>query len=92
MSDVAARKTNEIDIRFALGPTRLQVLRSVLKEGPLLVLAGIAIGVPATLAATRLITSRVFGVKPAHPLVIGLATTLMIAVAAVGGFLPAYRA
>jgi ABC-type antimicrobial peptide transport system permease subunit len=44
------------------------------------------------LAATRLITSRLFGVKPAHPLVIVLATTLMIAVAAVGGFLPAYRA
>jgi ABC-type antimicrobial peptide transport system permease subunit len=43
------------------------------------------------LAATRLITSRLFGVKPAHPLVIVLATTLMIAVAAVGGFLPAYR-
>jgi hypothetical protein len=62
------------------------VLRSVLKEGLLLVLAGIAIGVPATLAATRLITSRLFGVKPAHQLVIGLATTLMIAVAAVGGF------
>jgi ABC-type antimicrobial peptide transport system permease subunit len=58
----------------------------------LLVLAGIAIGVPATLAATRLITSLLFGVKPADPMAIGLATTLMIAVAAVGGFLPARRA
>jgi predicted permease len=92
MSYVAVRKTNEIGIRFALGATRSQVLRSVLKEGMLLVLAGIAIGVPATLAATRLITSLLFGVKPADPLTIGLAITLMIAVAAVGGFLPAHRA
>ena len=92
MSYVAARKTNEIGIRFALGATRVQVLTSVLREGMLLVLAGIAIGVPATLAATRLITSLLFGVKPADPMAIGLATTLMIAVAAVGGFLPARRA
>jgi len=92
MSYVAARKTNEIGIRFALGATRVQVLRSVLKEGMLLVPAGIAIGAPATLAATRLITSLLFGVKPADLMAIGLATTLMIAVAGVGSFLPARRA
>jgi len=60
----AARKTNETSIHLALGATRVQVLGSVLKEGMLLVIAGMAISVPATLAATRLITSLLFGVKP----------------------------
>lgn len=63
VSYVAARKTNEPSIRLAPGATRVQVLGSDLKEGMLLVVAGMAIGVPATLAATRLITSLLFGVK-----------------------------
>jgi hypothetical protein len=44
------------------------LLGSVLKEGMLLVVAGMAIGVLATLAATRLITSLLFGVRAADPL------------------------
>jgi ABC-type antimicrobial peptide transport system permease subunit len=86
VSYVAARKTNETSIRLALGATRVQVLGSVLKEGMLLVIAGMAISVPAMLAATRLITSLLFGVKAADPLTIGLATALMIAVAALPVF------
>ena len=52
--------------RLAQHASRL--LGSVLKEGMLLVVAGMAIGVPATLAATRLITSLLFGVRAADPL------------------------
>ena len=92
MSYVAARKTNEIGIRLALGATRFRVLSSVFKEAILLVIAGIAVGVPVTVAATRLITGLLFGVKPVEPLLISAATGLLILVAATGSFLPAYRA
>ena len=71
----AARKTNETSIRLALGATRVQVLGSVLKEGMLLVIAGMAISVPATLAATRLITS--LGVKAADLNSLGLNTPVV---------------
>jgi len=88
----AARRTNEIGIRMALGATRGQVQGMVLRESLLLVIAGIAIGVPATLAAARLVSSLLFGVKAADPLTIAGGALLMIAVAALAGFLPARRA
>ena len=68
ISYTVARWTNEIGIRLALGATRTDVLGMVLKESLLLVLAGIAIGAPATLAATRLISSWLFGVDAGDPL------------------------
>jgi predicted permease len=92
MSYVAARKTNEIGIRLALGATRFEVLRMGLRESMLLVAAGIAIGIPATIGATRLATSLLFGVSAADPMTIGLATLLLILVALFAGFLPARRA
>jgi predicted permease len=92
MSYTAARRTHEIGIRLALGATPGAVLAMVLREGLMRVAAGIAIGVPATLAATRLITSSLFGVGAADPPTLIAAAFLMVAVAAFAGFLPARRA
>ncbi|HEV2690539.1 MAG TPA: ABC transporter permease [Bryobacteraceae bacterium] len=92
MAYTAARRTNEIGIRMALGATRSEVLTMVLKESLLLVALGIAIGVPATLAATRLVSSLLFGIRASDPLTIAGGAALMIAVAALAGFLPARRA
>jgi predicted permease len=86
------RRTNEIGIRLALGSTRPEVIRMVLREGMLLVTVGIAIGLPATIAASRLISSMLFGVRPSDPLTIFTATILLVAVATLAAFLPAYRA
>jgi predicted permease len=88
----ATRRTNEIGIRMALGATRGQVLGMVLKQSLGLVAVGIAIGVMATLGVTRLISSLLFGVKPADPVTIGGGALLMVVVAAVAAFLPARRA
>ena len=85
-------RTNEIGVRMALGAQRRDVLGMVLNEGLLLVIAGIVIGLPVTLGATRMISSRLFGVNAADPLTITGATLLMLAVAAFAGVLPAYRA
>jgi ABC-type antimicrobial peptide transport system permease subunit len=57
-----------------------------------LVLLGVAIGIPASLACTRLVSSRLFGLKANDPLTIAGVTFFMILVAAVAGFVPARRA
>lgn len=92
MAYTAARRTNEIGIRMALGATRVEVLGMVLKESLLLVIVGIAIGVPATLACTRLVASLLFGVGAADPLTIASGAALMIVVAVLAGYIPARRA
>ncbi len=92
ISYTVARRTNEIGIRLALGSTRAGILAMALKESLLLVAGGIAIGATATLAAARLISSRLFGVSAADPFTIGAATLLMLAVATLAAFLPARRA
>jgi predicted permease len=87
-----ARRTNEIGIRMALGAQSGDVLWLVLREALALVLVGVVIGLLASLAATRTAASLLFNLKPNDPLTITLATLLLIAVAAVAGYLPARRA
>jgi predicted permease len=92
MSYTAARRTSEIGVRLALGATRLDVLLMVLKESLLLVAIGIALGVPATLAATHGIESLLFGIRAGDPATIGGAALLMIAVGIAAAYIPARRA
>jgi predicted permease len=88
----AARRTNEIGIRMAVGATRPAVIALVLREALVLAAAGIAVGVPATLIAARLISAKLYGVGPADPLTFSAAAALLLAVSALAGFLPARRA
>ena len=92
VSYLVVRRRNEIGIRIALGAAAADVLRMVLKDGLRLVIVGVAIGVPATLAVTRLASALLFGVSPADPPTIAAATLVMITVAALASFLPARRA
>jgi predicted permease len=85
-------RTREIGVRMALGAQTGDVLWLVLRETLLLVSIGIAIGLPAALAATRLAKSLLFGLTPNDPLTITLATLSMLAIAALAGYLPARRA
>jgi predicted permease len=87
-----AKRTNEIGIRMALGAGRGDVLKLVLREGLTPVIIGVAIGLPAAIISGRLITTLLFGLTPADPLTISLATVLLVAVAAVAGYLPARKA
>lgn len=92
MSFAVTRRTNEIGIRLALGARRASIVSLVMKETVLLVAAGEAIGLGAALAATRLSSSLLYGLSPHDPATIGAAALLMIAVAAMAGYLPARRA
>jgi len=64
----------------------------VMRESLALVLMGAAAGVPVALAGGRLISSLLFGVSPADPLTLVVATLLLTAVAALASWVPAYRA
>jgi ABC-type antimicrobial peptide transport system permease subunit len=92
MAHAVTRRTREIGVRMALGAQTGDVLWLVLGETLLLVSIGIAIGLPAALAATRLAKSLLFGLTPNDPLTITLATLSMLAIAALAGYLPARRA
>jgi predicted permease len=87
-----ARRTREIGIRMALGASARRVLQLVIGDTLRLVGIGVVIGLGAALAATRWVKSLLFGLQPHDPLTIGLAVLLLLAVAAVAGYLPARRA
>jgi ABC-type antimicrobial peptide transport system permease subunit len=87
-----SRRTQEIGIRLALGAHMGDVVRMVIRQGMMLVLCGLAIGLPAAFAATRLLRSLLFDVAPHDPLSFVAATVVLCAVALVACAAPALRA
>jgi macrolide transport system ATP-binding/permease protein len=92
MSYTIARRTGEIGLRMALGAQRGGVVWMVLREVLLLVALGLAIGIPAAFAASRLVASFLFGMKPNDPLALLLAVAILLCAAIVAGWVPARRA
>jgi predicted permease len=92
MTYATNRRTGEIGIRMALGATRGQIAGMVLWETLLLVLVGLAIGVPAAAAASHLIRSELYGLRADDPLTILIASLIMAGIAAFAAYLPARRA
>lgn len=86
------RRTHEIGIRMALGAQRSEVLRLVLCQTVVVVTIGIGIGIALAKAASRLIGSVLFGVRPGDPLAVGSAMAVLVAVALAASYLPARRA
>ncbi|HEY8188960.1 MAG TPA: ABC transporter permease [Pyrinomonadaceae bacterium] len=92
MVHAVVRRTNEIGIRMALGAERRDIVWMVLKESLLLVVLGLAVGLPASWAAAQLISNQLFGLRPSDPLTLLTAVTLLTLVAALAGYLPARKA
>ena len=86
------RRTHELGVRMALGAPRRHVLGLMLTMGGRLVLIGLAIGVAASLASTRLLRSQLFGVQPTDPLAYATVAVLLGFVALVACYIPARRA
>ncbi len=87
-----ARRTNEIGIRMALGADHRQVRWMVVREAVALAGLGILIGLPVAIAATRFISSQLYGVKPTDPATILVAATVLAAVSIMAGYIPVRRA
>jgi ABC-type antimicrobial peptide transport system permease subunit len=77
---------------MALGARRGGVIWMILQQVFVLTIAGLAIGLPAALAASKFVESFLFGMKPNDPLAITAAVAVLIAAAVVAGYAPARRA
>ena len=88
---VAAR-TREIGIRLALGAKREDVFKLVVGDGLLLCFAGLVIGIPSALAATRVLSSFLYDTKPGDPMAFAAVSLVLIVVAVIAAYVPARRA
>jgi len=92
MAYTVARRTRDIGIRLALGAQPGGVLWMVLRETLLLVVTGVAVGLPVAFAGTRLLKSMLFGLGLVDPVAIAVSAMSLVVVAGLAGFLPARRA
>ena len=87
-----AQRTSEIGVRLALGATSGRVLWMVLRQVAGIALAGLAVGVPAALAAGPLLRSLLFGLGPADAPTLGIAAVTLLSISVLAGWIPARRA
>ncbi|MBV8830466.1 MAG: ABC transporter permease [Acidobacteriaceae bacterium] len=92
MAFVVARRTKEVGLRMALGANRGSVIWLVMQEVLVLLLIGLAVGVPAALGLARFIAAQLYGIKPADPWTAAISLLALIVVATAAGLVPAGRA
>jgi len=86
------QRTHEIGIRVALGANKLNVVRLVLGDALRLTLFGLALGLAASLALTRLLTGFLYGLNPTDAITFTASVGLWLAIALIAGYVPARRA
>jgi predicted permease len=87
-----ARRTSEIGIRMALGAGHRSVIGMIFKETSILIGVGMAAGIAAVFATTRLVASRLYGLSAMDPATIAIALGILGIVALIAGYVPAARA
>jgi putative ABC transport system permease protein len=92
MSYSVTRRTHELGVRMALGATRGDVLKLVVREGMTLAASGMALGVIAALGLTRLLASLLYGVRPADASTVVVVSLALGGVAFLASYVPARRA
>ncbi|HEY6291650.1 MAG TPA: ABC transporter permease [Terriglobia bacterium] len=92
MSYSVTRRTHELGVRMALGATRSDVLRLVVREGAVLAVIGLVTGLAAAFGLTRLLASLLYGVRPADPSTLVAVSVALGGVAFLASYIPARRA
>jgi putative ABC transport system permease protein len=92
LSYMVTERRREIGIRMALGADQGSVLQEVLKQGLLLTMVGLVVGLAGAFALNRLIASLLFGVQPTDPTTLVAVVATITLVAAIACVLPAWRA
>ena len=92
ISYLVGQRTHELGIRLALGAQRQDVLRLVLNHGMKMALGGVALGLVVALGLTRLISKMLYGVSATDPATFVVITLLLVLVALLACFVPAWRA
>jgi predicted permease len=92
ISYVVGQRTQEIGIRMALGADRFEILRLILRTGGKLAIVGVALGLVAALAFTRVISRLLYGVTATDPLTLAGVSVVVVGVALFASYIPARRA
>ncbi len=92
LSYTVRRRVREIGIRMALGASQSDILRLVVADGMKPILIGVALGVIAAIALSRLVATLLFGVPPTDPATFIAVALLLVVVGIAANTLPAYRA
>ncbi len=92
LAQLVAQRTQEIGVRMALGARTTDVLGAMMREGMLLVMAGIALGLFGSWLATRSLATLLYGVKPTDPLTLTGVSSALILAALAATYIPARRA
>ena len=92
LSYTVARRTNEIGIRMALGADKASVVGMILRETSSMIVIGVAAGVLATAAATRLVAAQLYGLPMFDVATVAAAVCVLGIVSLVAGYIPAARA
>lgn len=92
ISFVVARRTREVGVRIALGALPSRVVGQLVREGGRFALAGVLLGLAASVALMRVLSSGIYGIDPANPLVFAGTGVAVMIVALVASWIPARRA
>jgi ABC-type antimicrobial peptide transport system permease subunit len=92
VSYVTSQRTHEIGIRLALGAEPRQILTMVLRQGLLIIVVGMAIGLISAAAAGRLAADFLVGVSPTDPLIFSGVSVFLVCIALLACYIPARRA
>jgi predicted permease len=92
VSYAVTQRTQEIGIRVAMGASRQDILKMVLRHGLTVVGVGLAVGLVLALAGTRVMSGLIVGIKPTDPLTFAVVVCLLTAIALFACWVPAHRA
>jgi putative ABC transport system permease protein len=92
LSFSVVQRTREIGTRLALGATRMEVLRLVLKQGAVMLASGLVLGIGAAFGLTRFLARLLFGVKPTDVFTYAATGILLLVIGILASYLPARRA